>query len=132
MAGALKFTPDELREKIAMYFSDIDEQNIQAKLFDERPRPYTVSGLCVFLGIFRETLLDYGKRPDTAEIVKMAKYKVETCIEEGSLTGRWNVIGSIFNLKNNFGWVDKFDVSTTVQPEQLNAVEIKRLLQGKD
>ena len=37
----------------------------------------------------------------------------------------------IVNLKNNFGYTDKIDVSTNVQPERLDATDVKRMLNSK-
>ena len=48
------------------------------------------------------------------------------------MNGKWNTIGAIFNLKNNFGWTDKVEV-TTKEPEQLDKNDIKdKLKEIKD
>ena len=71
---------------------------------------YTVSGLCVWLGITRETLRQYEKKPGFSDTVKKAKQRIENNIEEGILLGYLNPTAGIFNLKNNFGWSDKQEV----------------------
>lgn len=133
MGAPVKYKPEELQEKIVEYFLYVEEINKQRKLkrFEgEKLKPYTVTGLCVFLEISRETLNEYSKKNEYAETVRKAKIIIENYVEEGLLNGAINTIGGIFNLKNNFGWVDKFDVSTSVQSDQLDAVEIKKLLNG--
>ena len=94
-------------------------------------KPYTMSGLCVYLGITKETWSQYSKLSKYAEVTTMAKLRVENYVEENSLTGKINPIMSIFNLKNNFSWTDRIDINTNIQPEQLNAGEVKKLLQEK-
>lgn len=37
------------------------------------PRPFTVNGLCRFLGISRRSFASYGKRPDTADAWERAR-----------------------------------------------------------
>lgn len=131
----LRFTPDELENKIVDYFKWVDEENVQRKLrrFEgEKLKPYTITGLCVYLDICRDTLIEYGKRPDYADAVKRAKLKVENYVEEGLLNGSVNAIGGIFNLKNNFGWVDKIDIAANVQPERLNADDVRKQLEHRN
>ena len=130
----LKYTPEELGTQIVEYFKYVDEENKQRKLrrFEgEKLKPYTVTGLCIFLDICRDTLIEYGKRQEYADAVKKARQRVENYVEEGLLNGTINAIGGIFNLKNNFGWVDKIDISATAQPEQLNPTDIKQHLQER-
>lgn len=127
----LKYTPEKLKQGIIDYFAYVDEINRERRITDEKLKPYTVTGLCVYLDIHRETLIEYGKRPDYAEMVKQAKQKVENYVEEGLLNGSINAIGGIFNLKNNFGWVDKIDINATAQPEQLTPTDIRQQLQDR-
>lgn len=75
--------------------------------FDSRTpsdRP-TVTGLAVALGLTRRQLVDYGSDDDYADIVAMAKARVEAFNENRLYDG--NVTGTIFNLKHNFGWEDR-------------------------
>lgn len=120
-------TPEDLKKGIDDYFNYVDGYN-KALKDGEKPKPYTMSGICVFLGIAKETFWEYAKKSGYADSIKEAKARVEACIEEGSLSGKWNTIGAIFNLKNNFGWVDKFDFATTSQPEQLTPDDIRNQL----
>lgn len=68
---------------------------------------YTLSGLCLYLGIHRDTFADYARRAEYSDTIKKAREEVENCIEELSLIGVIEKTSAIFNLKNNFGWKDK-------------------------
>jgi hypothetical protein len=98
-------TASEVEYKIDKYFAECDEEN----------RPYTVTGLALALGMSRQDLLNYSERTDDEgksffDTIKKAKNKIESRIEEGLLSGRYNSTGAIFNLKNNYGWKDKQEV----------------------
>ena len=97
---ALKYKDaKELQEKINNYFAKCDEEH----------RPYTICGLALFLGVHRETILNYSKREEYADIISAAKLRIETQLEE-SLYRLGNNSGVIFNLKNNYGWKDTVEV----------------------
>lgn len=64
-----------------------------------------ISGLAYTLGMATETLRAYGKEDEFSATVKRAKQRVEMSLEQ-RLAGT-AVTGSIFSLKNNFGWKDK-------------------------
>jgi hypothetical protein len=122
-------TPEEMETKIYEYFACCDEQKEisvndkgQSKVIQ---KPYTISGLCIYLGISKETWSQYLKRPEYTEITAMAKLQVENYVEENSLMGKINPVMSIFNLKNNFGWTDRFEVSANAQTEQLSSADIQ-------
>jgi hypothetical protein len=123
-----KYMPEELEEKIVEYFKYVDDINKQRKLkrFEgEKLKPFTISGICVFLDISMETWAEYSKKQEYAEPIKRAKSRVMNHIEEGMMNGTLSTIGSIFNLKNNFGWVDKIEVNTTTSSDQLNQDDIQ-------
>jgi hypothetical protein len=103
----------------------MDDENKQHKKNGERLRPYTISGLCNFLDIHMDTWCEYAKKSEFSDSIKKAKKFVEQYVEEGLLNGSLNAIGAIFNLKNNFGWVDKIEVNTNTGNEQLTSEEIE-------
>lgn len=108
--NALKYKDEkELKKAIDNYFKKCDEQN----------KPYTMSGLALSLGIDRSTLIRYGDRDLFATLIKEAKAKVETMLEE-NLYRLGNNSGIIFNLKNNYGWKDSVEVNDN---RELNKVE---------
>ena len=95
--NALKYKNEkDLEEAINKYFIECDEKD----------KPYTISGLALSLGIDRRTLVNYGERESFFPLIKNAKAKVETMLEE-NLYRLGNNSGIIFNLKNNYGWTDK-------------------------
>lgn len=69
-------------------------------------KPYTITGLAVFLGTTRDVLIDYEAKKDFSYTIKRAKQCCEAYAEEQLFIGR-NPTGAIFNLKNNYGWNDK-------------------------
>ena len=114
----LKFkTPEELQDKVNEYFADCDK----------REKPYTITGLALFLDTTRETLLDYEKRDAYTDTVKRAKQRVELAYEERLIEkGR---SGDIFALKN-FGWRDKQEQELSNPDGTLRPTVIE--LVGKD
>lgn len=97
-------------------------------------KAYTVSGLAVFLGTTRETLMDYesgkydnrdedgkpieltseqvewNKQVDKfSDAIKRAKEIIYADVEE-MLYVKGSSTGAIFQLKNNYGWTDKSEV----------------------
>ena len=123
-----KYSPGQLEEKIVEYFKYVEDINIQRKLkrFEgEKLKPFTLSGICVYLDICMDTWAEYSKKQEYAEPIKRAKARVMNHVEEGMMNGTLSTIGSIFNLKNNFGWVDKIEVNTTTSSDQLNQDDIQ-------
>lgn len=88
----------EMQKVIDKYFADCDEKN----------EPYTVTGLALALDMSRQDLINYQNKGEFFDTVKKAKQRVEAYIEK-KMYGN-NVTGLIFNLKNNFGWVDRQEI----------------------
>ena len=130
---------DILRCKVESYFEHCDAQkevyeDSKGRLTIVR-KPYTLSGLCLWLGICRDTFAEYanGVYDDSSnkfsDTFSYARHKVENYVEEGMLNNTLNTNGSIFNLKNNFGWKDKTEVEHQVTNID---VKISNLLEGND
>ncbi|EJT6169398.1 terminase small subunit [Clostridium perfringens] len=114
----LKFkSPEELQSKIDAYYE-------WAK---ENKKHITITGLAWFLDTNRQTLLRYEEedsellksvsedvRQAFRDTVKRAKARVEMEYEE-SLYNKNSAVGAIFTLKNNYGYVDKQEVSQKVE-----------------
>jgi hypothetical protein len=75
-------------------------------------KPYTITGLCLHLNISKETFNQYSDDPMFSESIKEAKMRCENWTEEKALTGEINPTAAIFNLKNNYGWVDRREIET--------------------
>lgn len=117
-------TEEQLKGLIDSYFEEGGPAYI---LSDEIPMyAPTISGLARHLGVATETLRRYGNDDRFCATVKDAKARVEEYLEQ-RLYGN-AVTGTIFNLKNNFGWKDKTEtehsgkvdgdhnISWTIQP----------------
>lgn len=117
MGRPLKFkTPEELQKKIDAYFDDYCWGEVPIlketksgqpvyTLIKKQTKPYTVTGLAVYLDTTRETLLDYQKKDKFSDTIKKAKLRIHNYAEE-QLYRSGQVAGPIFNLKNNWAWKD--------------------------
>lgn len=103
---------------VEQYFIDCDNQ--KEIITDDKGKtktilkPYTITGLALFLDMTREMLIQYEQLDEFKDIIKKAKLRVEKSIEERILTGQYVPVSGIFNLKNNFGWQDKQEINQTV------------------
>jgi len=88
-------------------------------------KPYLITGLANFLNTSRETLINYEERPEFFDAIKKAKDKCEQ-YWESTLLGN-QVAGTIFSLKNNYGWVDKQELDqTTTHKGSINVSELEQ------
>jgi len=92
-------TPEQMKEAIDAYFAECIEKE----------KPPTIAGLAYALDMTTETLRAYGEKNEFSATIQKAKQLVEIYLEEGLVQGR-AAAGIIFNLKNNFGWVDKKEI----------------------
>ena len=130
-------TVKEMQDKIDEYFDNCDNriQSVYSKAQDAvieiiNPEPYTIEGLALSLEVDRETLLNYEKREGYEKYfgtVKRAKLKVQQSVVIHSFEGK-NAAGSIFNLKNNFGYKDKTEVDLTTNIETRTDEELQEML----
>lgn len=109
----LKFkSPEELQKKIDEYYQ-------WAK---DNKKHLTISGLAWYLDTNRQTLLNYENEDSNLfnsledsvkcafiDAIKRAKARIEMEYEEG-LYHKESVVGTIFTLKNNYGYVDKQEI----------------------
>jgi len=137
----LKFENEkELQDNIDGYFASCFEQKdierivgkgknkkIIREVIIQQIRPFTITGLALYLDTSRKVLCEYeDERPEFSNAIKKAKVKIENFTEE-QLYNSKNVAGVIFNLKNNYGWVDKREVdnnhSGKIEHEHSQSVE---------
>lgn len=125
----LKFkTPTELQAKIDAYF----------KACEKNGKPSTISGLAYALGTNRQTLINYQDREEFFDAVTRAKERIEAFVEE-SLWMPKIATGVMFNLKNNFAWTDRHELTgkdgQPLNPQtnlsQKTADELLRILAAK-
>ena len=83
----------------------LSEEEMQLASTQEYARP-SVTGLALALDLTRQGLLEYeAKGEEFSDTIKKGKSRVEMFVEDRLYDGQ--SVGSIFNLKNNFGWQDK-------------------------
>jgi hypothetical protein len=97
----LRFTPEQMQEKLDEYFKITPVEDI------------TITGVCLHLGIVKDTFYNYAKRKEYKEMVNLARMKVENAYEIS--LRRHGRAGDIFALKN-FGWTDKQEINYTKKP----------------
>lgn len=98
-------TPEDMQEDIDIYFKSVTRE-IEGF---EVVKP-TVEGLAYALGLSRMSLINYAKKDEFLYTIKRAKQRIAIALE----TNLWGnaVTGTIFNLKNNFGWKDKTEIDS--------------------
>lgn len=135
-------TVEELEAKIDEYFAYCDNRIRQVysaksegviEVLD--PAPYTMSGLAVFLGMDRRSLLNYSKNEKFFPTVKAARDRVEADIEERMNDKQTFTPGLIFNAKNNFDWKDQTHVEQTGEVthkyEEMTDEELDRAIKAR-
>jgi hypothetical protein len=65
------------------------------------PRPYTVTGLAVWLDTSRQTLLNYEEKDLFFDTIVKAKQRIENYAEEKLYSSEYPTRGVIFSLSNN-------------------------------
>lgn len=111
---------EDMQVAIDKYFKECDENKV----------PYTITGLAIALGFdSRQSLLNYCNYEDDEDnsfldTIKRAKTTCEFDIERGLLSGKYNPTGAIFNLKNNYGWVDKQEIAADVNTDMNINIEL--------
>lgn len=128
-----KYTnPDDMQALIYLYFEDCKKNRAAEKDGGEPSEEAitedlypTVTGLGLVLDLTREGLINYEKKDEFADTVKNAKQRVESYTVQRLFMN--NPTGSIFNLKNNFGWKDKTEVE---QSGELKVTKIERVIKN--
>jgi tRNA A37 threonylcarbamoyladenosine modification protein TsaB len=79
----------------------------------ELVEPLTITGLALALGTNRQTLLNYQNEyeADFFDTITRAKTIIENYAEKQLYLAK-SANGPAFNLKNNYGWVDKQEIDT--------------------
>lgn len=106
-------SPDELQDKIELYFSE----GVKKKKITIGKAPNTqvieievptITGLCIYCGFeSRQSFYAYENKEEFSYTIKRARLFIENEYEEMLQTG--NTTGAIFALKN-FGWIDKQEI----------------------
>jgi len=102
-------TVEDLEEKIEGYF-----------------KRCTIEGLCAWLEVDRRTILNYQKAEGYEKYfhtIKKAKQRILANLQERALMGDNVASITIFNLKNNYGYVDA-QILTGANGAPLHAVNV--------
>lgn len=127
----MKFYDENLdKEELKNEYLKLNSNNLRFKTLEELQmlineyfdtmyklhRPYTISGLALWLGVSTNTLRKWEKNyGDTvyADIIKVAKQRVENYAEE-SLYDNRKVSGAKFVLENYFDLAEKHEIDNNV------------------
>jgi hypothetical protein len=77
-------------------------------------RPYTITGLALYLDTSRQTLINYEEKEEFFDTIKKAKDRCENFLEEGMIKGVIPPAAGCFTAKNNYGWSDKQEISADI------------------
>jgi len=106
-------TPEEMQDKIEEYFQQCSDKEVCPG----------VAGMSYYLGFAdRSSVTNYKNYPKFSHTIKRGLFFVEVCLEEWLSSGK-NIAGIIFNLKNNYGWVDKQEVEQSGTVKVIGVVE---------
>ena len=92
-------TPEMLQKDIDKYFEECKK---------------TGEPLTIALDTYRQTLMNYEEKDEFFDTIKKAKQKIENFAEKKLYDKDVPTTGVIFNLKNNYGWVDRQEVDSKV------------------
>ncbi|MDT8419358.1 MAG: DNA-packaging protein [Desulfuromonadales bacterium] len=119
-------TPEDLWKACCDYFAWVEENPLkEEKVFSategirraeiSKMRAMTISGLCFFLGIARETWSDYGRKEDFSDIVREA----EAVIYEQKFSGAAADLLNANIIARDLGLADKKEHTGKVTLEDL-------------
>lgn len=119
-------TREELMEAVMNFITTCE---------DDKTVP-TMTGLALALGFRNRTsLVGYQKEPGyefAFEVIQYAKMRIEDYLEKRLLDPKnFNIAGLIFNLKNNFNWVDRQEVRMDQRTVQLTGFNFNSNTNGE-
>lgn len=102
---------EDLEAAIFEFFAECDSRTIQVATKEgvetmKDPRPPTVIGLCLWLGISRQTLLNYKAKERFGPVIARAMQVIELGYES-SLVNKDMSHGAKFSLNVNFAWIER-------------------------
>ena len=119
-------TPEDFEDAISKYFGSITRTypDPDGKLDNNGDLIYitefievpSVTGLCLYLKISRDTWNEYAKREGFTDTAIHARLLMENYLQNELLTSKYSQ-GIIFTLKNNYGWKEKVEVKQDVKAD---------------
>ena len=88
-----------------------DEWRMLPYMHITEQKPYTITGLAIWLNTTRELLISYERREAFSDTIKRAKSIIHAFWEAALFDSNVNPAGVIFNLKNNWGWKDSAKIT---------------------
>lgn len=132
-----KWVDEEVRDdkgKLVFVKADIGQGSVQKIAHvkvKEQIRPVTISGLAYALDTSRKVLLEYVEKEEFSNTITRAKEFIEALTEERAMAGDINANFAIFNMKNNWGWIDKNETDHTTKGKELPATQINYIVPEK-
>ena len=125
----IKENAEAFEKKVKSYFKSCDVADSSPACFSckdgkgdkcagcaKRRVPYTLSGLCLSLGMTKREFLSLRSNKCFSNIIDMALLKIESYVEENSCYGNISSTFASAVLKEHFGW-GKEDVPESVRVE---------------
>lgn len=125
-----EIAPSVFARKAAAYFRECDSGTATAacdtcetefgdarcgKCGKKQRRPYTLSGLCLALGITKRKFTALKGDQSFADAVEMALLKIEAYIEENQHHGAYSGTLALAILRENFGWGEKTESTDRIE-----------------
>ena len=117
----MKFTePAQIEDLWQQYKHQCDKRTVTEvsagrKVVVPKPRVYTLQYFQAMIGISRESWGDYRTYPLFSDTIKQIEAEVAGRKVQALLDGEGYGTGLIFDLKVNYGWVDKQVIESKVQ-----------------
>lgn len=99
-----------------------DEEEIRVIQFLVPP---SISGLCLYLGISRQTWANYASQEEFLDTTMRARARIEAYLEGELVSREKNTAGIQFNLEHNHGWKRRLEVSQGGVEQYLAELEAK-------
>ena len=128
MGSTVKYTAEELEQKVDEYFEMKEEKMIK----EDKKMSYTgIFDICGFLNITTRTWRNYRQRSTHFPIIKRAEEKIYSNWAQNLFFPGRNATGAIFYLKNFAGMADKVEHQHSGRVEHEHRPKLDDLPQDK-
>jgi hypothetical protein len=125
------FTPESLTKLVNDYFTHCDKTPIKNKFGHLFQTPYTYCGLAAYCGTTRDVLDYYSEKDDFFNIVKVARERILSNLQNRSLIEDYNASSAIFiqkvmghketqDINHNFKGVDGITINYSGSSNESN------------
>jgi len=109
-----------------MLYTNPEEMEVILEDYIKTCRVPTVEGMSRALGMTRHSLINYAKRDEFFTTIMNYKAYINEFLMEGMLLNELHAQGTMFNLKNNYGYADKSEVEQTVITPKAPVIEVEQ------